>query len=341
MYEGRTDFETGRIFGHENMGEVVAVGEAVDHVRVGDMVCLPFNISCGFCANCEKGLTAYCLTTPDNPKMAGAAYGFADMGPYNGGQAELLRVPYGDHNCLVLPEEARERQTDYVMLSDIFPTGWHATQLACVQPGDTVAIYGAGPVGLMAALSATLKSASKVMVVDRAPDRLALAEQIGAIPIDDSKASPVDQINDLTNGLGADRGCECVGYQAHDPQGHEHPNLTLNNLVQSVKFTGTIGVVGVFIPEDPGSPDPLYQKGEVAFDYGLSWFKGQTIGNGQANVKAYNRQLCRLIEAGKAKPSWIVSHELPLDQAPEGYQHFDARDNGWTKVVLHPDGTTR
>ncbi|WP_326818987.1 MULTISPECIES: glutathione-independent formaldehyde dehydrogenase [unclassified Streptomyces] len=341
MYEGRTDMETGRVLGHENMGEVIEVGDGVDRVRVGDLVCLPFNISCGFCRNCDNGLTAFCLTTPVDPTMAGAAYGFAGMGPYNGGQAEFLRVPYGDSNCLVLPEEAREKQTDYVMLSDIFPTGWHCTELAGVQPGETVVIYGAGPVGLMAALSANLKSAAKVMVVDRHPDRLALAEQIGAIPIDDSKASPIDQINELTNGLGADRGCECVGYQAHDPQGVEHPNLTLNNLVHSVKFTGTIGVVGVFVPHDPGSPDKLYKEdGEVAFDYGLYWFKGQSMGTGQANVKAYNRQLCALIEQGKAKPSWIVSHELPLDQAPAGYQHFDARDDGWTKIVLHPNGSS-
>ncbi|MFE3601130.1 glutathione-independent formaldehyde dehydrogenase [Streptomyces sp. NPDC059096] len=339
MYEGRTDFEQGRVFGHENMGEVVAVGEGVDRVRVGDLVCLPFNISCGFCRNCEQGLTAFCLTTPVDPTMAGAAYGFASMGPYSGGQAELLRVPYGDHNCLVLPEEAREKQNDYVMLSDVFPTGWHCTELAKVRPGDTVVVYGAGPVGLMAALSATLKSAAKVMVVDHQPDRLALAAEIGAIPVDESDGSPVDQINEHTNGRGADCGCECVGYQAHDPQGREHPNLTLNNLVHSVKFTGSIGVVGVFVPEDPGSPDKLYRDGEVAFDYGLFWFKGQSVGNGQANVKAYNRQLCDLIEQGKAKPSWIVSHELPLDQAPEGYRHFDARDDGWTKVVLHPDGS--
>jgi threonine dehydrogenase-like Zn-dependent dehydrogenase len=259
------------------------------------------------------------------------------MGPYNGGQAQMLRVPYADFNCLILPPEAREQQTDYVMLSDIFPTGWHATQLACVNAGETVAIYGAGPVGLMAALSATLQSASKVFVVDRHPDRLRLAEEIGAIPIDDSKASPVDQILDQTDGAGADRGCECVGYQAHDPQGHEHPNMTLNNLVKSVRFAGSIGVVGVFVPRDPQSPDPLYKEGEVAFDYGMFWFKGQSIGNGQCNVKNYNRQLMRLIQMGRAKPSWIVSHELPLEQAPDGYEHFDRRDFGWTKIVLHPN----
>ncbi|WP_062349362.1 glutathione-independent formaldehyde dehydrogenase [Herbidospora yilanensis] len=337
MYEGRTDFETGRILGHENLGEVVEIGSAVHNVRVGDVVCMPFNVSCGFCENCEKGLTAYCLTTNPEPGMAGAAYGFADMGPYSGGQAELLRVPFGDVNCLVLPEDAREKQNDYVMLADIWPTGWHATQLAQVEAGDTVVIYGAGPVGLMAAYSATLKSASKVMVVDRHPDRLTKAEEIGAIAIDDSKASPVDQVMELTDGLGADRGCECVGYQAHDPQGHEHPNMTLNNLVKSVKFTGTIGVVGVYIPSDPGSPDDLFKQGEVAFDYGMFWFKGQMIGNGQCNVKNYNRKLSRLIHAGKARPSWVVSHELNLDDAPGGYEHFDRRDPGWTKVVIHPD----
>jgi glutathione-independent formaldehyde dehydrogenase len=336
MYEGRTDFETGRVLGHENLGEVVEIGSAVDRVRVGDVVCIPFNISCGFCANCEKGLTAYCLTTNPEPGMAGAAYGFADMGPYSGGQAELLRVPYGDFNCLVLPDDVSEKQNDYVMLSDILPTGWHATQLACVQAGDSVVVYGAGPVGLMAAYSATLKSASKVMVVDRHPDRLAKAEEIGAIAIDDSQVSPVDQVMELTQGLGADRGCECVGYQAHDPQGHEHPNMTLNNLVKSVKFTGTIGVVGVFLPNDPGSPDDLYRQGEIAFDYGMFWFKGQTMGTGQCNVKSYNRQLCTLIHEGRARPSWVVSHELGLDGAPDGYEHFDRRDHGWTKVVIHP-----
>jgi glutathione-independent formaldehyde dehydrogenase len=336
MYEGRTDFEPGRTFGHENLGEVVEVGSAVEQVGMGDMVSLPFNVACGRCKNCDRGFTNYCITANPDPKIAGAAYGFADMGPWQGGQAEFLRVPWADFNCLGLPEDAPEKQDDYVMLSDIFPTGYHATELAGVQPGDCVVIYGAGPVGLMAAYSATLKSASKVMVVDRHPDRLRLAASIGAIPIDDSTASPVDQVMELTDGEGADRGCECVGYQAHDPQGHEHPNLTLNNLVASVRFTGSIGVVGVYVPQDPGGPDELAKQGEVAFDFGKFWFKGQRMGCGQCPVKAYNRYLCALIEDGKAQPSFVVSHELPLDEAPNAYQHFDARDNGWTKVVLKP-----
>jgi glutathione-independent formaldehyde dehydrogenase len=334
MYEGRTTVEVGKVLGHENMGEVIEVGSAVDRVKLGDRVSLPFNIGCGFCKNCERGFTGFCLTV--NPGFAGGAYGYADMGPYNGGQAELLRVPYGDFNCLRLPEDAREKESDYTMLSDIFPTGYHATELADLRPGESVVIYGAGPVGLMAALSADLRGASKIMVVDRQPDRRALAEKIGAIALDDTKGSPVDQVLELTDGNGADKGCECVGWQAHDPQGNEVPASTMNNLVASVRATGAIGVVGVFPPQDPKDPDPLMQEGKLAFDFGTFFTKGQRIGTGQANVKAYNRQLRDLIHADKVKPSFLVSHELGLDEAPDAYRHFDAREDGWTKVVLHP-----
>lgn len=336
MYEGRTDMETGRVLGHENLGRVIEVGAACDKVKVGDWVCMPFNISCGHCRNCETGLTAYCLTTNPEPGMAGAAYGFADMGPYNGGQAELLRVPYADFNCLLLPPDAEEKLNDYVMVADIFPTGWHCTRLAGLEPGESIVIFGAGPVGLMAAYSAIIQGACMVMVVDRHPDRLRLAEEIGAIAIDDSKVDPVERVMELTKGRGADRGCECVGYQCHDPAGHEHPNMTLNDLVKAVKFTGGIGVVGVFVPQDPGGPNKLARNGELVLDWGLLWFKGQRIGTGQCNVKTYNRRLRDLIHAGRATPSFIVSHVLPLSQAPEGYTHFDHRDNGWTKVVLNP-----
>lgn len=152
MYEGRTDVKPGTVLGQENLGRVVEVGMAVDLVEVGDMVCLPFDIGCGFCRNCERKLSGFCLTA--NPGNAGAVYGYSGMGPYAGGQAELLRVPYGDFNCLVLPENAQAKEDDYVMLADIFPTGYHAMELAGVEPGDSV-IYGAGPVGLMAAYSAT------------------------------------------------------------------------------------------------------------------------------------------------------------------------------------------
>ena len=332
MYEGRTSVEKGKVLGHENLGEVAEIGDAVVRVKVGDRVCLPFNIACGFCRNCEKGQTGFCLTT--NPGTAGAAYGYAEMGPYNGGQAEYLRVPFADFNCLRLPEDAAEKEDDYVMLSDIFPTGWHATRLAQLQPGESVVIYGAGPVGLMAAYSATLQGAKQVMVVDRHADRLKLAEQIGAVGIDDSKEDPVERVLELTDGLGADKGCECVGWQAHDPGGKEVPNDTMNKLVQSVRATGAIGVVGVFVPEDPKSPDKLMKEGRIAFDFGSFFSKGLRLGTGQANVKAYNRELRDLIHVGKAKPSFLISHRLGLDEAPDAYEHFDKRENGWTKVVL-------
>ena len=334
MYEGRTNMENGRILGHENMGRVIEVGNAVDCVKVGDMVCLPFNIGCGFCENCERGLTGYCLTV--NPGSAGGAYGFAGMGPFSGGQAELLRVPYGDFNCLVLPPDASEKENDYVMLSDIFPTGYHATELAGVIPGDTVVVYGAGPVGLMAACSSLIKGASQVFVVDTHKDRLALAEKIGATPIDDSQGGGVEQVMQLTNGQGADRGCECVGYQCCDHHGKEVPSLTMNNLVKTVKPTGGIGVVGVFLPADPKAQDKLAKEGKIAFDFGQFWFKGQRIATGQSNVKAYNRKLCNLIHVGKAKPSMIISHELTLADAPGAYENFDKRKEGWTKVILKP-----
>ncbi len=336
MYEGRTDMRPGRILGHENVGEVIEVGPAVDRVKVGDMVSVPFNIGCGFCENCERGLSNYCLTT--NPGLAGAAYGFADMGPYHGGQAELLRVPYADYNCLILPRDAQEKQNDYVMLSDIFPTGYHATEMAQLQPGQSVVIYGAGPVGLMAALAATVKGASLVMVVDTHRDRLALAEEIGAVAIDDTEGGGIERVMELTGGRGADCGCECVGYQCCNRHQQEVPNITLNNLVHAVKFTGHIGTVGVFVPMDPNAQDRLQRRGQIAFDFGMFWFKGQKMGTGQCPVKAYNRFLSRLIERDKVKPSWIVSHELPLEEAPEAYKNFDERQDGWTKVTLKPNG---
>ncbi len=334
MYEGRTTMEAGRILGHENLGIVVETGDGVEHVKVGDRVCLPFNIGCGFCENCERGLTGFCLSVDsDTP---GGAYGFAEMGSYAGGQAEYLRVPWGDFNCLVLPEDAQEKENDYVMLADIFPTGYHATELAGVSPGESVAVYGGGPVGLMAAYSATLRGASQVMLVDRQPDRLRLAETAGAIPVDDSDGGHVDRILEMTGGRGADKGCECVGYQAHDPQGREKPESTMNDLVASVKATGAIGVVGVFLPQDDGAPTELTRQGKLPFDFGKFWFKGQRIGTGQANVKAYNRRLAELIHRDRAKPSFVVSHELPLDGGAEAYRNFDDRADGWTKVVLKP-----
>jgi glutathione-independent formaldehyde dehydrogenase len=332
MYEGRTNVEHGKVLGHENMGIVEAVGDAVERIKVGDRVSLPFNIACGTCDNCFKGLTAFCIRS--NPGGSGAAYGYANMGPYRGGQAEYLRVPWADYNALPLPEGS-EHELDYTMLSDIFPTGWHGVELSRMQPGENIVIYGAGPVGLMAAHSAHIKGASQVFVVDHQPDRLKLAEQIGATVIDRASEDAVAKVTELTEG-GADRGVDAVGYQAHDPNGNEQPEVVLNDLVAAVKPTGGIGVVGVYMPQDPGAATELAKQGKLAFDYGTFFYKGQSMGTGQCNTKQYNVALRDLITHGKATPSFVVSHELNLAEAAQGYEHFDKREDGWTKVVLHP-----
>ena len=333
MYEGRTGAESGIVFGHENMGIVEEVGSGVASVHKGDRVVLPFNVACGFCRNCLAGNTAFCLTV--NPGFAGGAYGYVSMGPYRGGQAEYLRVPFADFNCLTLPP-GEEHEDDFALLADIFPTGYHATELAAVSPGESVCVYGAGPVGLMAAYSALLRGASRVFVVDKQPDRLRLAERIGAVPVDFSGGDPAEQIREQTGGEGTDKGIDAVGYQATAAEGDEQPAIVLNGLVESVRATGTLGVVGLYLPSDPGGPTESARQGELLFKVGRFFEKGLRMGTGQANVKRYNRQLRDMIIAGRAEPSFVVSQRVPLTEAPDAYRRFDRREDGWTKVLLKP-----
>jgi glutathione-independent formaldehyde dehydrogenase len=337
MYEGRTGAESGIVFGHENMGIVQEVGSGVAKIKQGDRVVLPFNVACGFCKNCLAGRTGFCLTV--NSGFAGGAYGYVSMGPYRGGQAEYLRVPFADFNCLVLPE-GDAHEDDFALLADIFPTGYHATELAGVSPGESVAVFGAGPVGLMAAYSALLRGASRVFVVDKQPDRLQLAEDIGATPVDFSKADAAERIKDATGGEGTDKGIDAVGYQATVPEGEEQPAIVLNTLIETVRPTGALGVVGLYVPADPGGPSDEAQHGQMLFNTGRFFEKGLRMATGQANVKAYNRQLRDMIVAGRAEPSFVVSQRLPLSDAPEAYRRFDHRENGWTKVLLKPGLTT-
>ncbi|GAB3553461.1 glutathione-independent formaldehyde dehydrogenase [Arthrobacter tumbae] len=333
-YEGRADLDAGMVLGHENMGIVEEVGPGVDRISVGDRVSVPFNLACGTCRNCNNGYTSACLRA--NPSgQPGAGYGYPMMGPYWGGQAELLRVPWADFNLLKLPE-GKENESDFTMLSDILPTGYHGAEMAMVAPGKSVAVFGAGPVGLMAAHSAFLKGASQVFIVDKEPDRLALAEEIGATPINFADTDPTEAIMEGTDGFGADCGIEAVGYQAHDHTGEEHPEMVLDNLVKVVRATGHIGVVGVYVPEDPGATNDLAKQGRIAFNYGAAFTKGISLMGGQCPVKKYNRELRDLIIRGKSKPSWIVSHEVSLDDAVDAYAKFDKREDGYTKVLLHP-----
>ncbi|KAJ6471112.1 hypothetical protein C8R47DRAFT_749061 [Mycena vitilis] len=334
MYEGRTAAQAGIVFGHENMGIVDEIGTGVTLLKKGDRVVMPFNVACGRCLNCEEGKSAFCTLV--NPGFAGGAYGYVAMGPYPGGQAEYVRVPFADFNALVLPP-GTEHEEDFALLADIFPTGWHGVELSGFRPGESIVVFGAGPVGLMAAYSAVLRGASEVYVVDRVPERLAKAKEIGCTPIDFSKSDPVDQIKALRGGKEVDRGVDAVGYQATTGDGKtEQPNAVLEGLIRVVRPTGGLGIPGLYVPSDPGAPDAAAAKGYISFPFGKLFEKGLSIGTGQCNVKAYNRYLRDLIISGRAKPGFVVSHNVSLDDAADAYVKFDKRIDGYTKVLLHP-----
>jgi len=332
MYEGRTAAQPGIIFGHENMGLVEEVGPGVVSLHKGDRVVMPFNVACGFCKNCIRGYTGFCLTV--NPGFAGGAYGYVAMGPYPGGQAEYLRVPFAYFDALKLPP-GKEHEEDFALLADIFPTGYHGTELANVSIGESVVVFGAGPVGAMAAYSALLRGAGDVYVVDRVPERLQKIKDIGAIPIDFSKGDPVQQIRDMRHGDGVDKGIDAVGYQAV-AQGKEAPSTVLDSLIMIVNPTGQLGIPGLYVPSDPGGIDPHAKEGRLLIPFGKLFEKGLSLGTGQCNVKKYNAYLRDMIIAGRAKPSFIVSNEVSLDQAPMAYEKFDKRVEGYTKVILKP-----
>ena len=352
MYEGRSPAGGGMRLGHENMGVVEQVGQAVTGIKKGDRVVMPFNIACGTCLNCVRRETHACLVM--NPEGASAGYGYAAMGPYPGGQAELLRVPRAEFNCLKLPgRPGDELEDDFLLLSDVFPTGFHATELAGVGVGDSVAVFGAGPVGLLAAYSSLLRGASEVYVVDNHPDRLQKAEEIGAIPVNFEDGEPCEQIKEsrkknatlreaLRAGeekmMGVMCGIDAVGYQARriDDPANENPMQVIEELVHVVNPTGRLGIVGVYFPKDPGGVDGPAQNGRYEIPWGQIFDKSLTIGTGQCPVKRYNTYLRDLIIAGRARPSFIVSHRLSLDEAAGAYEKFDRRENGYTKVILKP-----
>jgi len=350
MYDGRTPLEEGTVVGHEIMGVIDEVGEAVHSIKKGDRVVLPFNIACGFCFNCHRGHTEACLTM--NPEAPHAAYGYAGMGPYQGGQAEFVLVPQADFNCLKLPgKPGDEWEDDFLLLSDVFPTAYHATELANVTPGKTVAVFGAGPAGLLTAYCSLLKGASEVYVVDSVAERLEKAEELGAIPVDFSEGDPVEQIFALrkkNRGIqqslrpgeekmkGVDCAIDAVGYQARNDDNPDQEKATqvLENCLKVVNATGHVGLIGVYIAPDPGAKGEDAKKGVYKFPIADFFDKGVTMGSGQAPVKKYNEYLRDLIVNGRAKPSQIVSHRIPIDEAPDAYDKFDKRIEGYTKILI-------
>jgi glutathione-independent formaldehyde dehydrogenase len=347
MYDGRTGATPGLVLGHEPLGVVEQAGPAVEMVKPGDRVVLPTHLYCGVCVNCARGLSAACLRV--RPGHFGAAYGYAGMGPYPGAQAELLRVPYADANCVRVPgEPGDDLEDDFVLLADAFVTGWHATELARVAAGSTVAVFGAGTIGLLAAYSSLLKGAAEVYVVDRVPERLDKAGELGATPVDDRQGDPVELIRDLrrSRGLppgeepmsGVRIGIDAVGFQAHDRSvpGEENPTQVIADLARLVDPTGHIGVIGVY-PEKDLHPAPQgHADGRLTVPWATLFDKGVSVGFGRTHDRLYTVLLRDLILSGRARPSAVVTHHGPLEQAPELYDAFDRRAGGVIKAILRP-----
>jgi glutathione-independent formaldehyde dehydrogenase len=353
IYEGRLGDGSRMVIGHEPLGVVERVGEAVVNVRVGDRVTVPTHICCGFCPNCWHGFSGSCLTT--NPGKWGAAYGYPGMGGYTGAQAERLRVPFGDANCVRLPGEPGDRwEHDFVLLADALPTAYHATELARVRPGDVVAIYGAGAIGLLAAMCAFMRGASKVFVVDAVSARLDKAGELGAQPIDMREGDPVERILDELArdrqgiawrgeeaNLGVTVAIDAIGFQARDRRDYdvENPDAVIADLARLIAPNGRLAIIGVFLDQDPHGPTESARRGEYLIPWGTLFRKGISIGMGRDHDKRYDDVLRDAIVRGTLKPGRIVSQRLPMIDAADAFTKFDARSDGYIKVVLDPNAS--
>ncbi|GAA1197975.1 formaldehyde dehydrogenase, glutathione-independent [Pseudonocardia alaniniphila] len=340
MVRGRTTAPPGQTLGHEIMGEIVEKGEDVQFLDIGDICSVPFNIACGRCRNCKEGQTGVCLNV--NPARAGSAYGYVDMGGWEGGQAQYVMVPFADFNLLKIPsrEQALEKVLDLTMLSDIFPTGYHGAYTAGVTTGSTVYVAGAGPVGLAAAYSSMLLGAAVVIVGDRNADRLAQARSFGCETVDITQdASLEDQIAEILGVPEVDSAVDAVGFEASAPgKGmHEAPATVLNSIMTVTRAGGRLGIPGLYVTGDPGAADEDAKVGTLKVRLGLGWAKSHSFTTGQCPVMKYNRQLMMAILHDKAHIADAVNATvIPLDDAPRGYQEFD--QGAARKYVLDPNG---
>jgi glutathione-independent formaldehyde dehydrogenase len=348
FYEGRMRGIEGGVIGHEPLGVVEEVGSAVTSLAKGDRVVVPTHICCGFCAMCVDGHSSACLTT--NPGDAGAAYGYPNKGGYQGAQAELLRVPFADANCLKLPGEPGDAwEDDFVLLADAFTTGYHAAAIIDVGPGDTVAIFGAGAVGLLAAYSARLRGAARIYVIDAIAERLEKAGELGAIPIDFLRSDPVEEIRRQQSTLrsgGAFRyekplgGVTCaidaIGFQARSKADYtrEDPYWVTEAIAEILNPAGRVAITGVWPAHDAGAVDASLEQGKLRVPWSKLFNKNASIQMGRDDDERWNRKLRDMIVSGAAQPSRIVSHRLSLDQAPVAFAKFDAREEGYIKIVL-------
>ncbi len=307
QYHGRGGglVERGAVMGHEFMGVVEEVGPAVQAVRPGDRVVAPFSVSCGRCEWCRRGLPAQCSTT--GRAVFGGRFGTI----YPGGQAERIRVPFADYLCERVPASLADE--DVLFLGDILATAYFCAESGGIRPGDTVAVFGAGPVGLLAVQAALLFGPVRVFAVDRVDYRLRLAEEFGAEPVDLERGDPSAQLRALTGGRGPDVVLECVG--------HETP---FRQAIEAVRPGGTVASVGVYLEPSLGFP------AREAF------FKDLTLRMGICNARNYIAPLMPLVERGRLRPARIVTHTLPLKDAPHGYAIFDRKEDRAVKVLLKP-----
>jgi glutathione-independent formaldehyde dehydrogenase len=340
MFDGRTGAEPGLVIGHEPLGTVEQVGDEVSLVKKGDRVVIPTHLFCGTCFNCARGYTAACLRV--RPGGFGAAYGYAGMGDYRGAQAELLRVPFADANCVRVPGEPfDEREDDFAMLADAFVTGWHATELARVTPTSTVAVFGAGTVGLLAAYSALLRGAAEVYVVDHVPERLEKAGELGATPVNFELADPVEQIREIRRSVGlpigeeamdgVEKGIDAVGFQARDraDPSRENPTQVISDLARLVNPTGGVAIAGVYAEKDLNPAPEGNGDGQLRVPWATFFSKGVSVGFGRTHDRRYTTPL----------PGRIVTHHGSLSDAPSFYERFDKRADGVVKAILQPNGS--
>lgn len=338
--------EAGDILGHEFMGEVVETGSSVTNLKKGDKVVVPFTIACGNCFYCKKDLWSACDNSNPKPEASETLYGFAGsglfgyshmMGGFAGGQAEYVRVPFADVGPIKVPNSIEDEKV--LFLSDIFPTGYQAAENCNIQEGDTVAIWGAGPVGQFAIKSAFMLGAEKVVVIDHYSDRLDLAraenENVETINFDDKEV--YDKLLDLTGGRGPDSCIDAVGLESHGTSvdslldyakaavflATDRPHA-LRQAIYCCRKGGTVSIPGVY----GGFLDK--------FPMGAAFGKGLTFKMGQTNMHKYLRPLLDSIEEGKIDPSFVISHKLKLSEAPMAYDKFNEEKDTWRKVVLKP-----
>src|SRR5438270_7434941 len=341
--------EKGDILGHEFMGEVVDVGPSVKKLKVGDRVVVPFPIACGQCFFCEKGLFSLCENSNPNAVLAEKMWGHSPAGVYGyshllggfaGGQAEFARVPFADVNPIRIESNLTDEQV--LFLSDILPTGYMAAENCEIEPGDTVAVWGCGPVGQFAIKSAFLLGAERVLAIDQIPERLEMARsKSGAETINCNEVdSVIETLKEMTGGRGPDRCIDAVGLEA---DGHAHGlqyaydrvkqsimaesdrPIALREAILSCRNGGTVSVPGVY----GGFIDKI--------PFGSVMNRSLTIKTGQTHVQRYMRPLLEKIEKREIDPSFVVTHQMPLEQAPEGFEMFNGKEDDCIKIVLKPE----